>query len=398
MKELFRKDIIFRITSLLLALLMWFYVTNLENPRIEKSFTVPISYYGLKEELILGEKPSNVDIKLKGSFSVLNTLSAKDIKATVDLTKAKLGEGNYPIDLIPPAGTEITYMKNASVLLNIDTIIEKQMPIRVKIENTVAQGYSSFDPILDPSQVNVKGPQSIISTIESAQVTLDLNKATDNLTLRPTVYMVDKKGSIVNSSDLEISPQTVQAYVPVQNIPTKTVPIKSNLTGKPKDGWVVSRIVIEPETIKIIGSYDLLMAVEQLNTKAINISGIHENMSTQVALETPQGISVLYQPTVKVLIQVEETPITKSFSQVSLSTINTPVGKKSTLNPEHIEVTVKGPRKEIEALTAEDIKAVVDLAELDSGSHQIEAKIELPSNLQFIKANPVSVEVIIVDA
>ena len=397
MLELMKKDMLYKLVSIFLAFLLWFYVTNLQNPVIEKTIPVPIAYNGLKEGLVTNERTEKVDVKVKGPSSILNPLTAKEISVAIDLSEVKLGESSFSPKIVPPSGVELVSWSPRTVELQVDAITESQLPIKVNITGAVAPGYSNFEPDVTPSRVVVKGAQQLLSTLDTAQITVDLNQTKENLVLNLPVIILDKNGKQAPVEQLEINPVAVQAYIPViQNIPTKVAPIRPTIIGKPKEAWRVSRVVLEPETVKITGAYEVLEKVDQIATQPIDITGIEQNLMVQVALTPPEGISLLYQPAVKVLVQVEEAPITRTFAGVPVVAQNIGSDRRATLRPDRITLEVQGPRQEIEALKTEDIIALVDLADLAEGSHQMEVKITLPQNfqvLQVLKVDPGKIEV-----
>ena len=396
MLELIKKDLLYKLVSIFLAFLLWFYVTNLQNPVIEKTITAPITYNGLKEGLVTNERPQKIDVKLKGPSSILNTLTAKEINVTIDLSQVKLGEASFSPKIDPPSGVELVSWSPRTVELQVDAITERQLPIKVNIIGAVAPGYSHFEPDVTPSRVVVKGAQQLLSNLDAAQITVDLNQTKENLVLNLPVIILDKDGNQTPHEQLEINPAAVQAYIPViQNIPTKVAPIRPTIIGKPKAEWRVSRVILEPETVKITGEYEALETVGQIATQPIDITGIEQNLVVQVALTPPEGINLVYQPAVKVLIQVEEAPISKTLADVPVVAQNIPSGGTATINPERINLEVQGSRKEIEALNTEDVKALVDLTGLPPGPHQLEVKIELPNNLQVLKVEPGKIDVVI---
>jgi YbbR domain-containing protein len=154
-------------------------------------------------------------------------------------------------------------------------------------------------------------------------------------------------------------------------------------------------VVIEPETIKITGSYEKLMTVDQINTKEIDISNLQENLVTMVALENPEGVELLYSPSVQVLIQVEDTPITKTFSDVPVSTENLPEGMKAVLNKDKVNLTLKGSASKFLNLNSASIKAFIDLKGLEMGTHKVELKLVIPKELQVSQVEPGTIEVTI---
>lgn len=396
MKEIISKELLYKISSLLFAVLLWFFVTNVQNPIMETTFSISVNYYGLQEGLVTGDKPQNVDIKVKGQRNLITSLGAKDFKATVDLSQAKIGDGNYPVQVPMPDGVELVSRKPSSINLRIDTFTEKQLDIVVKIINTAAQGYSSFEPVLTPSKVVVRGARKTLESIEAAQITVDLNQAMDNLALSLPVSLLDKDGNAFPENFVEMSPKSVQVFVPViQNVPVKTVSIKPVLEGKPREAWQVSRVVSEPETIKITGPLDTLMNIDQIMTQPIDINDLHENLTTQAALVVPPGINLLYEPTVKVVIQVKEAPIEKTFTDIPILQENLSSGLKATLGTDKVSVTLQGSKTDMLALVSAKVKALLDLTGLTPGTYHSEVKISIPQTIQVIKVEPSTVEVVI---
>lgn len=396
MFEFLKKDWVYKIAALLLAILLWFYVTNLQNPTTENTINVPISYNGLKEGLIIVEQVDNIDVKVRGAYSVITTIKEKDIKATVDLSQAELGQDTFPIDLALPAGVELVQIiQGSSIPLQVDAVLMRQLAIEVQTVNSVALGYSSYIPEISPSRVVVRGAQQQLDNLEKAQITIDLNQAKDNLILNSPVVLIDKDGNKVSAELLEISPKTVQVTVPViQNIPTKTVPIKAALVGEPKSQWQVYRVILEPETVKITGPYERLEKIDHVMTQPIDTSGLQEDLVTQVGLISPEGVSLLYEPAVKVVVQIEEAPVMKSFDGIKIEPINKTDGTTIQIKPEAIKLTIQGPRQGISSIES-SLKAIVDLADKQPGSYQMEVKVELPSDYHVTKVEPSKVDVII---
>jgi len=395
LQELLKKDIVFKVAAVCLALLLWFYVTNLQNPVIEKTISVPVNYIGLKEGLVMSQRVPNVEVKVRGPNSSVSLLSAKDIKVTIDLTEVKIGESDIPVDQVTvPKGIEVISTKPQSIHIFVDAIKEKQLPVTVEYINSVAQGYSSYEPVITPSLVVVRGANQILAGLETAKVTVDLNNAASNLVLSLPVQILGKDKNPVPLENLEVSPDKLQVFVPiVKNTPTKTVIIKPVTTGKPKDGFVVARLVSEPETMKITGPADIIENIDQILTRPIDLSGLEQSTVVQTGLDIPEGVSLLYSATAKVLIQIEEAPITKTFEELPITVENQPSGYKAELSRDKVKVIVKGPREQINNLSESSVRALVDLRGLETGTYKQEIKMALPTDIQVVNVEPSTVEV-----
>jgi len=393
MDKIWKSNLVYKVLAVLLAILLWLYVLNVQNPTTEKALTVPVTYQNLKEGLVVVNEPREVEVKVKGVSSLIDPLNSGGIKAYVNLAAAKIGESNYNVELILPPGIEQVMVRPSNIKLLLDEIKEKQLSVRVITQGLVAAGYSYFEPVLEPSTVVVSGASQLLTDLDTALITVNLDQAKDNLVLNPPVTLLNKKGDIVTDR-FEVSPKNIQAFIPVtENTHNKTVSITPNIKGKPQEGYHVSRVVLDPDTVKITGSYDVLSQIYQVNTAPIDITGITENYSTQVALVPPEGANLLYEPVVKVLVQIEATTVTKVLEDIPVSVVNLAEGKQAVLTPDKVSLTLKGPSEQLTALSKIVVKAYVDVAELESGTHKLEVKAEIPEELQLIKIEASTVEV-----
>ncbi|MDD2401080.1 MAG: CdaR family protein [Clostridia bacterium] len=390
-----KKDFAYKVLAILLSLLLWFYVANVKNSVIEESVTTSVICTGLKNELVLSNKPEDVEIKIRGAHSIVEALTTADIKAYVDLSNAERGEDEYFINVVLPTGVEAVFTRPSSVKLRVDTVEVKNIPISVIIQGTAAEDYSSYEPVLEPSFIVVKGAGQLLDNLETALVTVNLNHARDNLVLNPPVTLLTKEGDSV-SSEFDISPRNIQVFVPVAKpTDTKTVTIKPEIKGEPKEGLLIASVTLKPEAVKITGPNEILSEITQVSTAVIDITGIEEDYSTQIALVPPKGTNLLYQPTVQLVVKVEDAYVTKNITDIPLSVENLIEGYNYTVKPNSINIIIKGFKDEIENLDISTIKALVDVNELEVGTRSVEVKVDVPENIKIQKIDPSIVEVVI---
>lgn len=394
MYQLLRKDVAFKGLAVLLAILLWLYVVNSKNPPMEKTLMVPVAVLNLQDRLVLRNQPGEVEVRVKGPSSVINSLTSDDVKASVNMAAAEQGTGDYPVDVKLPTGVELVFKKPVSYLLTVDALETKQLPIQVITKGKVAQGYSSFEPVLIPSMVVVRGSAEVLKKIDTAVVTVDLNQATQNIDLNTPVSLLSRDGNPI-PDDYEVSPKEVQVLVPITKPDnTITVAIKPQIVGSPKEGYQVSGVTIDPETVKISGPYEILSRINHVATAPLDITGIEDNYATQVALIPPDGASLVYQPVVKILVQVEPVAVEKTITDIPIAVTNPAEKHKYVIKPEKLNLVVKGLKADLERLDpSREVKAVVDVADLETGTHQLNVKVEVPEGLQIVKAEPDTVEV-----
>jgi len=104
----FSNDPLLKILSIVLAIILWAYVTGRENT--EENFEVRVEIYNVPAGLtVMGEMVSNVNVRVRGPKLRMQTLNQQSLKAYVDLANA--GEGKQVIELKPENLVVPKYLK-----------------------------------------------------------------------------------------------------------------------------------------------------------------------------------------------------------------------------------------------------------------------------------------------
>lgn len=393
MAKFWQDNLIHKVIALLLAMILWLYVITDENPPIDKITNVNITYENLNEEYVLTEKVTSVNVKVKGDSKIVNNLSEKDIVANVDLSHVQLGRQSIAVKVSTNVGIEITDIFPREISINVDKVAEKQVPVKIALMGQTAHGYSSFKATVKPSHVVLRGPQDILKNIVEARVDVNLDDAKANLELNLPMKVQDQRGNTYSTENLKMNPETVEVFVPVlKDTPSKTVPIKSVFRGKPASNYQISRTILEPETVKILGQFDNLENINYINTEPIDIENISENTTKEVDLRIPEGLSTLYEAKVKVMIQVEEKPKPVTFER-KINIRNQEEGKKVKINPTLAYIKVEGNKEIVNHLNTKNVQLFADVAGLELGTHQVEVSADVPLNVQILKIDPMQVTV-----
>lgn len=96
-----------KIICLLMAIVLWFFIINEQNPMSEGSYTVPIVVENLDSQYITSNVPKTVYVRLSGPRNTIINVGPSDIKAYIDLSDAQEGEMSAPVRIEIPAGTEL---------------------------------------------------------------------------------------------------------------------------------------------------------------------------------------------------------------------------------------------------------------------------------------------------
>ncbi len=166
----FLKDFIFengsyKVVALLITLILW--ITVLGNKDQVLNQTVRLNFILPKNHIISNSLNDQVQVQISGSRLSLKKLARGIEPININLEDAKPGRTiiTIPTDTIPlPFGAQIVNINPASIVVDIDRVITKRIPIRVTWD-------SEDEPVgmkiaqISPSTVVVRGGATVLSRI-----------------------------------------------------------------------------------------------------------------------------------------------------------------------------------------------------------------------------------------
>jgi YbbR domain-containing protein len=289
-----------RVLALLLAVIMWVYVSNEQNPVREKLVNVSLEHNELEQNYILTDGlPESVRLRIQGNQNQLNNLAPGDFKAMVNIPEGKTGEMVLPVQVSAPAGLRIAQVIPEEVSVVVDRVISKQIPVAVSIRGTPERDYTALAPQYHPDVVTVRGPSRLVNEISQATAVVDIQQAVKDVTQNVTVT--------AGSPDVTLNPATIQVVVPVvSTLISKAVPVLPQVTGTPAEGYAVKESFTEPATVLVYGPPEVVGAITEIKTAPVSIQGAEESLSREVKLAAPQGVTDLQPDRVNIQIEVEE--------------------------------------------------------------------------------------------
>ena len=179
---------------------------------------------------------------------------------------------------------------------------------------------------------------------------------------------------------------------------TKTVGIKVNTTGSLKTGWWLSKITVNPSSLTIGGSDQVLKDIDFIQTKPIDITDLSGEEKTFAFLDIPSGITILGDIN-KVEVNLYTSPISTSREMtVGYSWQNLSQSLKvASVSPSNVQVIVSGPADILQNLTASDISVLVNLQNYNSaGTYSIDLSknnISTPPNVTGVNIMPSAISI-----
>src|SRR5262249_10767704 len=164
-----RHNLSLKISSVLLALLIWILTTG-EIQRV-KDLVVPLQYSGLPEGMMLsGEVPDRVSLRIQAQEPILQRITEDQVDAHLDLSR--LPPGDQVLILTPDrfhvTGAEVIRVEPRVLPVRIVRQAAREVSIVPRLEGKPPEGYEVVDYQVDPATVIVVGPEDAVREVRRA--------------------------------------------------------------------------------------------------------------------------------------------------------------------------------------------------------------------------------------
>ncbi len=300
----FRRNWGYRLLAIILGLSIWMYVTGEKNPIGETVIRVPLETQNLGEELVIADNPTSVQVRVEGRKIIINSLVPRDIHAYVDMGHARAGGNLLPIQVEVPSGVNVININPAEAEIAVEKIEQAEFPVQVNLTGAPAGGFQVLEPLIKPSQVMVSGPSGMLKDIGQVYVEANIDQTSGNYVNHFPVKLTNKQGQSLGQW-VNISPPAIEVLIPIiRDMPAKMLAIKPQLVGEIAEGYVIERIIMQPEVIEVFAPYNQLALLDYINTAPIDIEGLKKEIIRETTLEIPTGIQVGAFPEVRVIIEI----------------------------------------------------------------------------------------------
>lgn len=382
------------IVSVLAAMCLWVYVVTVVNPDGDMVIgNIPVTFSGaevLREDhglVITGDYQEFVSVHFYGKNTNLKTLDQHkdEIKAVIDVSKVRsTKEYTMTYDITLPSAvsaSSITKMdKNpSSITFRVERQITKSVEVKGDFANVkIAEGYMLDSTSFDYDSVTVEGPESIVSTIDSAQVTLDRSNVDKTITESVSYVLLDKSGEQVDPTELTLSTDAIEVTMKI--VKYKVVPIEVQLLYG--DGLQEQDVSYdyEPKAVTLSGDSAVLDGLNSIQLDPIDLSMLTSNDETvtQTILIPNDAKNVSGEETVSVRITITGKQI-KTLRTTNIVFIGVDETQfKATSLSQQVQVTIRADAADANKITANNIRIVADMsAYTQTGTYQVPVTVRI---------------------
>ncbi|MDQ5824620.1 MAG: CdaR family protein [Chloroflexota bacterium] len=386
--------------ALILAVLLWYYVVNLENPAQTTSFgEVTLDVRGIPSNLRVISPLPTVDVTVQAPENLMRNLSPEDVRLYIDLSEMNEGVHDVPILVETnglPRDSLTVNLDPREVQVQLQLQVTRVFSIAVEVEGTPPLGYK-FDPAqVTPRSVEVTGSQDALNRISRVLVPVNIEGQTSRVQGSRNPRALDAEGRDVTGVTFE--PATVQVLVPIETyVRSKSVGVLPSVLGQPAAGYRVVLLTADPNNVQICCTEEALGPVDNLNVVPVPITGTTSTIITTTQLILPAGVDLL--PTqsreITITVQVEEFQSAIALSVAPVAQ-GVPPGYSAFVSPERVDVTLQGSINRLQQIAPENVRVVANVSGLGAGAHQVSLQTILPDGvtLQSISADRATVTLV----
>ena len=291
-----------KILSLLVAIVMWFFIMRDQNPVMEVSYVVPVQVQNLAANYIVEDAPQSVRVVLSGPRDTIINLKSENLKAYIDASGVSPGQNNVTIHFNSPSGMSLMEVKPDTITLTVDEYAEKKLPVEIVPLGQISDNVALKSVTVIPKEVTVSGRKQQVMAATRVVMKVNVSGQTKNFSSVADLEAWDNAGNVLN---VNINPAQGQAQYELNLLrKDKAVPVSVITVGQVADGYEVKGITIKPVQVTITGREEMVDMISELKTEVIDISGATAPVEATYNLIIPDGITSKVT-TVRVTVDIQ---------------------------------------------------------------------------------------------
>lgn len=403
-----------KLASLVLAFALWFLVVQINDPLDSVTFsnieidlinTDLLEQEGKVYEVLDGSNMARVTVY--APRSVIGQIRKSDIVAEADMSKLtdiNTIAVNYYVENLAVDSVD---GNRDLVRLNVEDKKNTWIPLQSNVVGDVAQGYLVTNVSLDLTDIEISGPESAVDQVAYAYVEMDVTDAVNNRSANVDIQLYDEEDNLIENKSIRKKQNS--AYMQVEVLATKKVPIRIEYSGRPAEGYLATGVTeTNKEYVVIAGRSTVLEGITEIviSAETLDITGATSTVYASVDLDDFRPDNIKWAEkgfTGKVAVSVFVEPVQTRVLEVpkeNISLTNIPVGFVVSLSEdaENYELEISGLAAHVDAVDVQTLAGAVDIQGYftEQGITAIKAGVyEMPVTFQLTDDVTVEAEVLV---
>ncbi len=368
-----------KVISLVVAVLVWYYIAAERGTEIVRTVTVPLEFLNVPADMSISTTVRDVDIQVSGTRETAFSLT-RAIASQVDLKGLEPGLHRRPIQAILPSGIRLVEVSPPFVDLELTRMGARFLPVRVKTPDDLPPGYRIEGLAVNPSEVLVKGPENFLSELENVWVTPTLEQILEEKDLSLPVVSSSEKDQ---GAPFMIEPgQAVFSFSLVRGFPRRTVPVRVELRGEPDRNFQIEAVAVDPPEVMIQGPLESIDRIDQVFLEPLDVSGLSADVTRVIPLGNPaEDVQIVQDTTVRVRILLAERIESRLYTRIPVRLIGRSIYPGWRVEPSEVSVSLEGAPSDLDAAesSGSPVEVVVDVTNLVSVKVTVPVKVNIRS-------------------
>lgn len=374
------RDTIAKVFSLVIAILLWYFIITEIDPTIKKDFAnvqVELRNQSTMREAgleLLKHDDYTTSIVISGKRSAILGLKEEDISAYVDLEDIQPGSQRLPIHYrLSDDSLTIERSNPKAITVSVDEIVKEEKEITVKSKGKPGDNYVLDHVSVSPEKVVISGPKRDVDKVQSVVGYVKVDGAKDTVVSTVELFPMDQNKRVV--SNVDISPNSVSVQAVISK--AVSVPINVDYTDESVEGFKRERAILTPTSIMITGEGEQIDKVEAVKTNPVDPGELMAEYTIPLTLNLPDGVH-LVNPDESIFLRYMKNETIKRSLDIDPKTINK--GGKTFITPDRMTVEFYGEQNLVNSINSEDFTVSVD-----SNGY---LKVKSPKGIEVIQILP----------
>jgi len=364
--------------SLLLAFAIWYAALSARDPIEQRRLIgqVPIEVRHDEGLIVANRPPTVAQVTVRGLQSVFGALETRQVRVIADLSGLAPRNEPYSVELrgvlapevrgaavvaVQPSRISVQLAQRAEELKEISVRFEQEPPIGYRVTAQPAQ-----------TEALVIGAAERVAQVAAVQAKASVQNQRGIFTLTLPLSAIDAQGKPV--ADVTLTPAEVAVTVEVQPRSDVTeLAVEPRLRGNLPSGYIRVNQTWSPRRVFVRGDQQAIDAMNGVVfTEPIDLSDRTETFTQLVRLSLPRGVTLIEPRDIAVTIEIEAVQGSREFTGILVQVQGIDTADFAvTVQPERVNVIVRGAQVALDKLRAEDIRIFAALNGLGVGVHQV---------------------------
>lgn len=381
--ELVRDNRFIAVLSFVIAFSIWIWIAIEKSPEVQQVITdVPVQLSienSIPEQLgleIFGEKEFKIDVTVKGKKYIVSSLKSDDIQVIANTNYVDSpGSKTLQLKITPKdSNDDFTIVSGSSTYVDVyfDTYKEVEFVLEgavdSNLESYIPDGCLAGDVVLSKNTVLLSGPATEINRVTGVSATATVNDVLEKTTtFDAKIDIKTTDGTELKYTQINSDDSVVTISVPV----LKVVTLPTAVEFKNAPSYFINnplKYTVYPSSVRVAIPVDAIETTKHFIVETIDFADITNSYNTfYVSVNSISSYKLMDENIKRFKISVNASELSSKSVIVPASAISIKNNREDfsvQLNTKNsVTVTLVGPKADIEAINADNVRIEVDTAE-----------------------------------